>query len=71
MVLVQRCFGRRQTFTVPSQLALARRLPSGLKLTLVTLPEWPLRQRLSLPVWASQTFTVWSSWRWRGGCRPG
>src|SRR5207253_1292979 len=39
---------------------LARRLPSGLKATLVTALVWPLRVRASWPVAASHTFTVWS-----------
>src|SRR5262249_44479465 len=42
-------------------LQLARRLPSGLKATLETLPVCPLQVRSSWPVWASQTFTVLSS----------
>src|SRR5262245_30576186 len=44
--------------TVPSSEALARRLPSGLKHTLRTLPVCPLRDSASWPVCASHTWTV-------------
>ena len=50
-----------QTFTVPSSLAEASRLPSGLNATLMTSPVCPLRVRVSCPVPASHTFTVLSS----------
>ena len=36
-------------------------MPSGLNATLLTAPVCPLRVRVSWPVAASQTFTVWSS----------
>ena len=44
------------TFTVLSSLAEARRLPSGLKHTLVTYLVCPLRVRATCPVTASCTF---------------
>src|SRR5262249_13203546 len=49
------------TLTVLSQLALARRLPSGLKASLPTLPVWPWRVKWGSPgLVTSQTLTVWS-----------
>jgi hypothetical protein len=45
------------TFTRPSPLPEAMRLPSGLNATLVTEPMCPLRVRVSCPVCASHTFT--------------
>src|SRR5262245_52433365 len=49
------------TFTVPSSLAEAMRLPSGLNATLSTQPVCPLRVSASNPIRASHTFTVLSS----------
>src|SRR5579864_9449827 len=48
------------TFTVWSLEALARRLPSGLKQTLLRRSVCPLRVRSSCPFSASYTFTVLS-----------
>src|ERR1700686_1933379 len=50
-----------QILIVLSALAEARRLPSGLKETLLTAHECPLRVLTSWPVSASQTFTVLSA----------
>src|SRR5205807_124904 len=47
-----------QILTVPSEEALARRLPSGLKTTLLTGSVCPLKVSVSWPVAASQTFAV-------------
>src|SRR5207237_766703 len=44
-----------QTLTVVSELAVARRLPSVLKTTLKTWLVFPLRERISWPLLASQT----------------
>ncbi len=49
-----------QTFSELSLLPLTIRFPSGLKLTLVTPAECPVRVSVSRPVWASQTFIVLS-----------
>jgi len=44
--------------TLPSMLALARRLPSGLKLTPNTASLWPRSTARTPPVTAFQTRTV-------------
>jgi hypothetical protein len=46
------------TFTVPSWLTEARRVPSGLKATPWTPPSCPVRVRACWPVAASHIFTV-------------
>src|SRR5438552_1166425 len=46
------------TFTVLSALALARRLPSPLNATLLTMCVCPLSERISWPLAASHSFTV-------------
>src|SRR5262249_58777766 len=68
LILDQGCSSyRSQTLTVPSQDALARRLPSGLKHTPPTRSMYPSRSmcpwrvRIASPVRASHTFTVPSS----------
>ena len=49
---------KSQTRTVRSQLALARRAPSGLKLSAHTESPWPRMAVNSSPVATSQTLTV-------------
>ena len=48
------------TFTVLSSLPEARRVPSWLNATAVTIKEWPLSVRTSSPVAVSHTFTALS-----------
>src|SRR5215475_6223430 len=50
-----------QIRAVRSELALARRRPSGLQATDQTAPEWPLRVNNSAPSVGSQTLTSQSS----------